>query len=174
MRTPHRFAVWVIGAGLALAVVLQAVERRPAAAMAQDGSAPRSLPALNLATVSGARLDTRALLGRVVVVNIWATWCGPCKAEIPALVALQQQLGSRVQVVGLAYDEAEPSVIAAFAKQFHINYPVAVIGPADADLFGRVDGIPMSFLVDRKGLIVRTYMGLLDAAVLERDVRALF
>ncbi len=166
--------MWVIGAGLALAVLLQVVERRPAASTDQGDSALKALPSLTLTTVSGQPLATRALQGKVVVVNIWATWCGPCQAEIPSLVALQEQLGERVQVVGLAYDEAAPATIAAFAKKFHINYPVAVIGPDEAELFGHVDGIPMSFLVDRQGRIVRTYLGLLNAVTLERDVRALF
>ena len=165
--------MWVIGTGLVLAVALQVVERRPAAA-GQDDSAFTPVPALTLTTVTGQPLAIRALQGKVVVVNIWATWCGPCKAEIPALVELQAKLGDRIQVVGLAYDEAPPKDIAAFAKKFHINYPVAVIGPDEADRFGRVDGIPMSFLVDKKGRIVRTYLGMLNATTLERDVRALF
>lgn len=165
--------MWVIGAGLVLAVVLQVVGRRPAAAGGQDDSAFKAAPVLTLTTVAGKPLSTRTFLGKVVVVNLWATWCGPCKAEIPALVDLQARLGDHLQVVGLAYDETPAGEIAAFATKFGINYPVAVIGPDEVDQFGRVEGLPMSFLVDQNGRIVRTYLGMLNVTALERDIGAL-
>ena len=166
--------MWALCAGLALAGAAQLVGQRPAAAASQGEPALPRIPPLHLTTVQGQALSLADLTGKVVLVNIWATWCGPCKAEIPALVELQAKYANQLQIVGLAYDEATPRDIAAFADRLHMNYPVAIIEPADADQFGRVDGIPMSFLADRTGHITHTYLGMLNPTTLERDVRALF
>ena len=89
--------------------------------------------------------------GKVVLLNFWATWCGPCKAEIPGFVELQEQYKSDLVVVGYSVDDTADKA-AAFAKEYKINYPVLLgLGREDVqDAYGPIWGIPASFLIPRR------------------------
>jgi len=104
--------------------------------------------------------------GKVVLVNFWATWCAPCREEIPLLVAKQNELGDRgLQVVGIAIDQADK--VTAFAAEMGINYPV-LLGEMDAMELGRavgneLGGLPYTLVLDREGRIAQTELGTLSA-----------
>lgn len=114
--------------------------------------------------------------GRVVIVNFWATWCGPCRAEMPELVKIQARYGSRgVQLVGVAVDEMAP--VKSFLQQFRVNYPILVGGFAATPLFEGSDnprgGLPYTVVIDRSGRIAQTYLGPIEADRVARTIERL-
>jgi thiol-disulfide isomerase/thioredoxin len=139
----------------------------------QFSDKPVALPLVDLVDLSGARLDLRALAGKVVVINFWATWCGPCRDEMPDLVALQAHYKDQLAIIGLSIDEGSVSGVQAFAKEFAVNYPVAIAGEAVIKAFGGVDVVPATFMVDRQGKIVQRHAGRIQADRIEHEVRAL-
>ena len=109
--------------------------------------------------------------GRVLVVNFWATWCPPCREEIPLFVRLQEQYGGRgLQFVGIAIDQ--PDKVAAFAREFGINYPLLMAGMDTIELMremgNRAGALPYTLIIDRKGDVVsRETGGLKEARLLK-------
>src|SRR5947208_3674060 len=90
---------------------------------------PAAAPAFVARDLDGREVASASWRGKVVIINFWATWCGPCRAEIPALVALQEKYRDRLQVIGVSEDEASPDeaspdVVRRFAEDHHVNYPV--------------------------------------------------
>lgn len=107
--------------------------------------------------------------GQVVLVNVFATWCPPCREETPGLVAISKKYADRgVRVVGVSVDENGPEVLPAFVRQYGIDYPV-VLPPNDSP-FGRIEAIPVTFLLDREGRVAKRYDGAVDRATFERDI----
>ena len=105
--------------------------------------------------------------GQVVLVNYWATWCGPCREEMPGLVRLSQELGPKgLAVVGVSVDEGSREKVQQFVDEFHVTYPVALQEPMSQMAQGMA-GVPTTILVDRQGRVAKTYVG----AVGERDFR---
>ena len=134
---------------------------------------PQPAPDFTLADLDGKPISLAALRGKVVFVNFWATWCGPCQAEIPDLIALQQKYKDQFVVVGLSQDEAPPAKVKVFADGMKINYPVAMSQPALEAKFGGVFGLPTSFVLDTKGRIVQKHIGLRNPQIYEMEIRAL-
>jgi len=107
-----------------------------------------------------------------VVVNFWATWCEPCKVEMPWLVDLQKKYGSQgLQVLGIAMDDADDATIQQFSVKMGVNYPVLKGTEAIADLYGGLDGLPATFFVDRSGKIADKAVGLMSKSVIEDAIK---
>jgi len=134
---------------------------------------PAAAPQFVARDLDGHELSTAALRGKVVIINFWATWCGPCRAEIPDLVALQEKYRDRLQVIGISQDESPPEVVRRFAEKFHINYPVVMMTPELEKLFPGVGALPTSFIVNRESRIVQKHVGMLRAATTELETRSL-
>ena len=112
--------------------------------------------------------------GKVLLVNFWATWCPPCRQEIPSLIRLQDLFRDRGFVVlGLSVDQDGREVVARFIAKMKTNYPVALATSDVGRAFGFVLGIPTSFLVNRNGDMVKTYTGYVSEAQLRKDVEPL-
>ena len=112
--------------------------------------------------------------GKVVLLNFWATWCGPCRMEIPSLIELQRRHADRgLVVLGVSMDEGGPGAVRPFVKQAGVNYPVAMANDAVLKTFGGIEAIPTSFVIDRSGRIAAKHLGYADQAVLEASLQPL-
>jgi len=123
--------------------------------------------------LDGRTISLASLRGKVTLVNFWATWCGPCRAEIPDLVALQQKYRDQLQILGISEDEASPETVKQFAAKFNVNYPVAMVTPELEKLFGNVSALPTTFVIDREGRVVQKHVGMLTKAITEAETRSL-
>jgi|CXWL01.1.fsa_nt_gi thiol-disulfide isomerase/thioredoxin len=128
------------------------------------------------APISGPSLDgtTKSLAdykGKVVLVDFWATWCDPCREEIPGLVKLQESLSKDFVVLGVSMDE-DTAAVAPFAKAHKINYPIIVTGTERPPAGWPVPGLPSAFLINRDGKILKRYFGSKSIDKLTADVKA--
>jgi len=127
-------------------------------------------PALALRDLDGHALDLAGYRGKVVLLDFWATWCVPCREEIPHLIALQRRYGSRgLAIIGISMDDEEAPV-REFRRKYGMNYPVAMGNVEVAERYGGILGLPVAFLIDRDGRIVRRYDGQQAAATFEKDI----
>jgi thiol-disulfide isomerase/thioredoxin len=134
---------------------------------------PAAVAAVSMRTIEGTAISTSDWRGKVTIVNFWATWCGPCRAEIPDLVALQKKYDKYLQIVGISQDEAPPEIVKRFAAEHQINYPVVMSTPELERAFPGIYALPTSYLLDRQGRIVQKHVGLLTATRTELETRAL-
>ncbi len=119
-------------------------------------------PGFSLTDVFGHQLNLADYRGKVVLLDFWATWCGPCRMEIPGFVQLQRQYGNQgFQVIGISMDDSVPPVL-AFYKQFGMNYPVAMGEAKLGALYGGIIGLPTTFLIGRDGRIYDKVPGAVD------------
>ena len=137
-------------------------------------SAAVTMPQFSLPSVTDGKVVHSAdFKGQVILVTFFATWCPPCRQEIPNLIALYNEYKSRgFTVIGLSVDEAGPSVVARLVRHEKITYPVLMADRATARSFGGIAGIPTSFLVNRKGHVVKKYPGFVPHSLLVRDLEA--
>ena len=135
--------------------------------------APAAAAPFTLETLDGRRISSKDLAGKVVLINFWATWCGPCKAEIPDLVALQEKYRDQLVILGISEDEDAPAVVKRFADEHKINYPVGMATDEIRKVFPGVAALPTSFFLDREGRIVQKHIGLLARERTEHETRAL-
>jgi thiol-disulfide isomerase/thioredoxin len=134
---------------------------------------PATAPVFTAVDLDGRRLSSASFTGKVVLINFWATWCPPCRAEIPDLVALQDKYRDRLQIIGVSQDEAPPDVVKRFVAEHKINYPVIMASAEIEKLFPGVSALPTSFIVDRDARIVQKHVGMLTARTTEYEMRHL-
>lgn len=156
-------AMLALAAGLIVAAWL----KQPASSQPGADAALLTTP---LPDVHGQRQSLSQYRGKILVVNFWATWCPPCREEIPAFVAAQTKLGANgLQFVGIALDE--PGQVAAFAREFGINYPVLIGGVNESELLRKLGnpagGLPFTLIYDRNGKLREKILGGLDQTRLE-------
>jgi thiol-disulfide isomerase/thioredoxin len=129
-------------------------------------------PDFTLEKLSGGNLKLSDLRGKAVLLNFWATWCGPCKIETPWLVEMQNQYGNQgLQVIGVAMDDSGKDEISKFAKDMGVNYPVLLGKEAVGDEYGGVPALPESFFIGRDGKIVDRIIGLKGKAEIEDAIK---
>ena len=129
-------------------------------------------PDFTLETLDGKSMRLSDLRGKAVLLNFWATWCGPCKIEMPWFVELQNEYGPQgLQIVGVAMDDSSKEDIAKFARDMGVNYPVLLGKEAVGDAYGGVPALPESFFISRDGRIVDKIMGLRGKADIEDSIK---
>ncbi|HEY4930327.1 MAG TPA: TlpA disulfide reductase family protein [Terriglobales bacterium] len=130
-------------------------------------------PDFTVTDIDGRKLSLADYKGKVVLLDFWATWCGPCRTEIPRFVEMQNKYGTDgFQVIGVSMDDdAKP--VREFAQQYKLNYPVAVGDDRLAERYGGVLGLPVNFIIDREGRIYARHLGATDVSVFDQEVRDL-
>lgn len=134
---------------------------------------PDAAPEFQLTTLDGKPLSLESERGKVVLLNFWATWCGPCRAEIPDLIALQEKYAGKLQIIGLMVDEDDAGVVKQVVARTGINYPVAMTSPEIRIKYGGIAALPTSFVLDTQGRVVQKHEGLRNPALYEAEIRAL-
>jgi len=129
-------------------------------------------PDFTLESLDGKNMSLSDFRGKAVLLNFWATWCGPCKIEMPWFVELQNEYGPQgFQIVGVAMDDTSKEDIAKFAKDMGVNYPVLLGKEAVGEEYGGVPALPESFFIGRDGKIVDKIIGLRGRGEIEDSIR---
>jgi thiol-disulfide isomerase/thioredoxin len=130
-------------------------------------------PVWQLKDVNGELVSFEQFKGKVVVVDFWATWCPPCRAEIPGYIDLVRKHAKEgLVIVGISLDQAGPEVVKVFAAKTGINYPLVMGDESVVSAFGGVEGIPTTFLIDRSGQIRDRKVGAEETAEYEKKLLA--
>lgn len=146
---------------LVLLTALAACEAKPG-----TGSVGEAAPAYATVSLAGDSVSLQKLRGDVVLLNVWATWCEPCRREIPALEKIHETYASRgLSVVGVSVDAAgDEKEIADFAREFNMTYPLWLDPDQRVNDIFRLVGVPSTFLLDREGTVVWKHLGPVDPA----------
>lgn len=131
-------------------------------------------PAFTLKDADGREVKLADYKGKVVLLNFWATWCGPCKFEIPWFIEFEKQYKDRgFAVLGVAMDEEGWEVVKPYISDKKVNYRVVMGSDPVAQLYGGIDSLPTTFMIDREGRIAFTHIGLQAKSNFEDDIKAL-
>ena len=131
-------------------------------------------PDFSLKDSSGKTVKLSEYRGKVVLLNFWATWCGPCKIEIPWFIDFQQQYKDRdLVVLGISMDEDGWTSVKPYVEQKKINYRVAIGTEELSTLYGGVDALPTTFMIDRAGRIASTHLGLVSKSEYQTEIQDL-
>lgn len=134
---------------------------------------PDPAPEFKLDALNGKPLSLADYKSKVVLLNFWATWCGPCRAEVPDLVDLQNKYKDQLQVIGLVVDDDDQDAIKKFIGEYGINYPVALATDELRMEYGGIPALPTSFVLDAEGRVVQKHEGLRDPVLYEVEIRQL-
>ncbi|ACO31329.1 MULTISPECIES: TlpA disulfide reductase family protein [Acidobacterium] len=127
-------------------------------------------PRFQLKGLNGQPVSLAAYKGKVVLLNFWASWCAPCQAEMPTFEQWQRSYGpAKFQVIGVSMDDGAAQAAAA-VKKLHVTYPVAVGNAHLGNLYGGIDGLPVTFLIDRQGRIRAEYAGGNDQKAIHAEI----
>jgi len=158
--------LFVLLAASTLVSACSSDNRKPASGM-------KPVPQFTLPSLDGRTVAMKNLSNKVVVIDFWATWCGPCREEIPHLNKLYSDYKAQgLEIIGISMDDG-PDGVKEFVRQMRMEYPVGMGNDELAEQFGGIPGIPTTFIVDRKGNIVKKFVGLPSVEALNRVVREL-
>jgi thiol-disulfide isomerase/thioredoxin len=135
---------------------------------------PAPIQAFQAVDIDGRDISFATWQGKVVVLNVWATWCAPCRREIPMLAGLQETYRDRLLVIGLLQDEVTTAFAREFAKTSRLNYPIVRTTFEIESRFPPVLMLPSTYVIDAAGRLVAMYVGELDPVVLKKDLEATF
>ncbi len=132
----------------------------------------RTAPNFALKDADGRTVQLSDYHGKVILLNFWATWCGPCEIEIPWFIDFERQLkGQGFVVIGISMDDEGWPVVRPFISRFGVNYPVLLGNDSIGQLYGGIDSLPTTFLVDREGRIAAVHVGLVSKSRYENDIK---
>jgi thiol-disulfide isomerase/thioredoxin len=136
-------------------------------------SNPQPAPPFLVNDLNGNPVSTAEWHGKIVLLNFWATWCPPCREEIPELIELADRYKDRLQIVGVSMDDSSPEAVKQFAVSMGMNYPIVMGSRELVGEYGGVPALPTSFVIDKDGRIVQKHVGLYPTEVYEGEIRAL-
>lgn len=122
--------------------------------------------------INGEKVSSRTFDGKTLLLTFFATWCPPCLEEVPTLIQLQNEYGdNNFSVIGLSVDQGGARAVKRLIEKKSINYPVFMADSQVMEDFGGVYGIPVAFLVNKKGNVVKKYTGYVPKSILEKDLK---
>jgi peroxiredoxin len=131
-------------------------------------------PSWELQNLDGETVHSSDFEGKLVVLDFWAAWCPPGRAEIPGFIELQKRYQARgLVVVGISVDQAGAETVKSFAKKLGINYPVVLTDTNIVAAYGGIDGLPTTFVIDRTGRIVKRHLGFTEELEIESEIKSL-
>jgi thiol-disulfide isomerase/thioredoxin len=167
-RNPFALVVVALVAAAMLYFGFHMARRSAPPAITKSGPAPD----FTLQSLDGKSMRLSDFRGKAVLLNFWATWCGPCKIEMPWFIELQKQYQAQgLQIVGVAMDDSSKEDIAKFAQEMGVNYPVLIGKEAVGDAYGGVPALPESFFIGRDGKIVDKIIGLKGKSEIEDSIK---
>jgi len=134
---------------------------------------PDPAPDFKVKDLDGKDFSLESSKGKVILLNFWATWCGPCRMEIPSLIQLQNRYKDRLQIIGMDVDDDDENVVREVVKAEGINYPVAFTTMEMRLAYGGIGALPTLFVINTEGRVVQKHVGLYNPALYETEVRAL-
>ncbi len=159
---------WTAVAALAVALVCCALPEQPYLKAEKDR---KPAPDFSLKDASGASVKLSDYRGKVVLLNFWATWCGPCEEEIPWFIGFQQEFKDReFAVLGISVDEDGWDAVKPFVARRKVNYRVMLGGEEVSQIYGNVENLPTTFIIDREGRIARTHIGLVSRNTYKQEI----
>jgi peroxiredoxin len=139
----------------------------------QKSAGPVAAPDFSLTDLSGDNIHLSSYRGKVVLLDFCATWCEPCKTEIPHFIDMQNRYAAQgLQVIGISMDD-EQKAVRDFQQQFKMNYPVAIGNANLAESYGGILGLPITFVIDRQGRIYKRHIGQTEPSLFEDEIRKL-
>ena len=130
-----------------------------------------TFPSFKLETIDGPEFDSAILKGNVVLINFWATWCAPCRVEIPSFTEFKERYeDSGFEIVGVALDPENKDEILRVQRELEINYPLVLSDVTIEDQAGGIFGVPTTFLIDRDGRVVSKHVGLVGKERLQQEI----
>ena len=184
-RLYRRRLVILAVAGVSLFFGARAVAPRTSAAVpgarVQDANTavirfvknPEMAPPLQAQDLLGKPVNKEKWAGKVVLVNFWATWCPPCREEIPELLELKKEYKDRLEIVGISEDDDPPESVLKFARQKGMTYPIVMATAELIDSYGGVPALPTTFLIDTQGRVVQKHSGLYPIEAYQLEIRSL-
>lgn len=183
-RRGQKVVFWIMAAVVGVGLVLEAVEKNESGfeakeAVAAESGATRAaarkrMPELAFVGLDGKPWKLSDHRGQVVLLNFWATWCPPCRKEMPALVRLSDRYKSAgLQVVGVNADESAPDKVRRFVADYGITYPVMSGGKGRSVMMPMVEKLPATFLVDKEGRLAAVFSGAMAEAAFQRELKPL-
>ena len=174
--TRHNSLVWIVVivavAGMLVIAPYMARRTRKNAGTESNDWKGKSAPEFSLESLDGRTVHLADFHGKGVLLNFWATWCQPCKIEMPWFEELQKEYGAQgLQVVGIAMDDASKEDISKFAKEMGVNYPILLGKESVGDAYGGVQFLPSTFFIDRDGKVVDRIFGLRSRSEIEDDIK---
>jgi thiol-disulfide isomerase/thioredoxin len=134
---------------------------------------PKEIPELTMKTLDGKTITSKDLAGKVTIINFWATWCAPCRAEIPDLVKLQDQYKDHLVIIGVLSEDDPGEHVSRFAADYKMNYPIVVETKELTDAFPGIFALPTTFMVGPDLKMMQKHVGQIRAAQIELETRVL-
>ena len=157
--------------GLLLGLSLAAAEAQ--FPISRESLLNKQAPEFTRRDLKGASIELHSFRGKVVLLNFWATWCGPCEVEMPIFAGWQNQYGPQgLQVIGISMDD-DPALARKLAAKLKLNYPVAMGDEKLGELYGGVLGLPLTYLIDKNGVVRAKIQGETAPKTIEAQIKAL-
>ncbi len=144
-----------------------------AAEVIRFASNPEPVPAFLARDLDGHVVSTAEWNGKVTLLTFWATWCGPCRAEIPMLIDFEKQYKGQMQVIGISVDDDSPDRVKEFVQKAGINYPIVMWTRDIVSRFGGVPALPTTYVINREGRVMQKHVGLVAPEIYETELKSL-